>query len=132
MTTEGVAMKRKHFWVGMAVLAIAGCGTPSLLMQGKPPVIETVMAESDDVTVGGGIRLKAQVQSEKGELTYAWQADRGMIARPDAATTLWIAPSSVPYSPFPVTISVTIKDTYGRSAKASYQIRVYQQGNTPL
>ena len=125
-------MKRIHFWVGMAVLAIAGCGTPSLTMQGKPPAIQTVMAESDDVVVGAGIHLKAQASSETGELTYGWLTDRGMIARPDEATTLWLAPSSVPYTPFPVTISVTVKDKYGRMAKANYQIRVHQQGNTPL
>lgn len=125
-------MKRNHFWVGMALLAIAGCGTPSLTTQGKPPVIRTVMAESDDVAVGAGIRLKTQVESETGELTYAWLADRGLITRPDEATTLWIAPPSVPYTPFPVTISVTVKDQYGRSSKANYQIRVHQQGNTTL
>lgn len=125
-------MKRNHFWVGMALLAIAGCGTPSLTMQGKAPVIRTLMAESDDVVVGAGIRLKAQVESETGELDYSWLSDRGLVTRPDEATTLWIAPSTVPYTPFPVTISVTVKDQYGRSTKANYQIKVHQQGYTPL
>ncbi|MNK77104.1 hypothetical protein D3C87_966960 [compost metagenome] len=125
-------MKRIQIWMGMAFLAIAGCGTPSLMPQGKPPAIQNVMAESDDVVVGAGIRLKALASSETGGLTYDWLADRGMIARPDEATTLWLAPPSVPYTPYPVTISVTVKDKYGRPAKASYQIRVHQQGNTPL
>ncbi len=116
----------KPLLVGMAVLAIAGCGTSGILMKGKPPVIRTIQAESSDVQVGAGIHLKAQVVSESEDLTYAWQANNGLLAKPTETTTLWIAPSAVPFSPYPVTIALTVKDEYGRNVKATYQIRVHQ------
>lgn len=125
-------MKQNHFWVGMVVLAIAGCGTTTGMIPGKPPVIQTILAESTDVTVGGNIRIKARVDSSSEGLDYAWIADRGLIAKPNEPTTMWMAPASVPYSPYPVSISLTVKDAYGRSVKATYQIRVHQQGQSPL
>jgi hypothetical protein len=125
-------MKQNHFWMGMVILAIAGCGTTSGMMPGKPPVIQTILAESTDVTVGANIRIKARIDSKSGGLDYAWLADRGLITAPNEATTIWIAPESIPFSPYPVLISLTVEDEYGRSVKANYQIRVHQQGLSPL
>ena len=119
-------MMQSRFWAGMLVLAIAGCGSPSVTMQGKPPVIQNIQGESTDVRVGGGIRLKAQVLSESGTLTYAWRAEQGLIANPVDASTMWLAPETVPFTPYPVSIQLIVKDEYGRSVKASYQLRVHR------
>jgi hypothetical protein len=125
-------MKQNRFWVGLVILALAGCGTSSGVMPGKAPVIQNILAESSDVTVGANIRIKAQVEAKSQDLDYAWNAERGLITRPNETSTMWIAPSSVPYSPYPVLISLTVEDEYGRSVKANYQIRVHQQALAPL
>jgi len=119
-------MKQSRFWMGMVMLAIAGCGTPSVSMQGKPPVIQNIQGEGPDVRVGGGIRLKSQVMSETGTLTYTWKAENGLVATPTESSTMWIAPDEVPFTPYPVAIQLIVKDEYGRSAKAIYQLRVHR------
>jgi len=119
-------MKQSRFWMGMVVLTIAGCGSPTVTMQGKPPVIQGIQGETTDVRVGGGIRLSAQVSSDTGMLTYAWRAEQGLVASPTEAATMWIAPDAVPFTPYPVAIQLTVKDEYGRSVKATYQIRVHR------
>lgn len=125
-------MKRLQIWMGMAVLAIAGCGGSALMPPGKPPVIQAIMSESSDVRVGSGIRLKAKVSSESGNVSYAWQADAGLVTKPDESSLVWLAPSFVPFTPFPVTITLSVTDEYGRVVRSSQQIRVHQQEWMPL
>lgn len=125
-------MKQSHFWMGMVILAIAGCGNPSVPAPGKPPVIHDIVAEDTDVRVGANIRLKAQVSSDGNRLTYSWQASNGLISKPNEATTIWISPSTIPITPYAVSIMLTVKDEFGRSDKATYQIQVHQQGLSPL
>jgi hypothetical protein len=124
-------MRRQSILLGMAMLAITGCGAPKLLVQGKPPVIQTVSAESDDIQAGAGIQVFSQVEADSKRLSYSWQTSHGLIAQPSEASTYWFAPSSVPYSPFPVTIILTVKDEFGRSVKTSYQVRVYRPSDLP-
>lgn len=125
-------MKRLQIWMGMAVWAIAGCGGSAFLPPGKAPVIQAIKIESSDVRVGSGIRLRAQVSSDSGSVTYAWQADAGIVTKPDESSLVWLAPSSVPFSPYPVTITLSVTDEYGRIVRSSQQIRVHQQEWMPF
>lgn len=112
-----------------AVLWLAGCGSaPSdPVPQGPPPVIRTILVEDADVRVGSGIHFKPQLESESGRLTYAWQASSGIVYKPYEQTLTWIAPPTVPYSPYPVTVGLTVKDEFGRTVKSSTLVRVYSQ-----
>lgn len=124
-------MKLRSILTVATMLAIAGCGDGQLPMLGKPPVIEGVMTESDDVLTGASIRLHAEVDSESQKLTYAWKASHGLIAEPGSESTYWIAPPAVPYSPYIINIALTVMDEFGRSVKRSRQIRVYRPGELP-
>lgn len=124
-------MKHVRFWVGMVVMALAGCGAQPMTPKGKPPAIQSIHLEARDVQVGSGIRLKSHVLSENGNLIFYWKATDGLIVNPREVTTIWIAPSKIPYVPYPITLTLEVKDEYGRQVERHEQIMVYPQGLLP-
>ncbi len=125
-------MKRMQFLASVVILAISACGTPTVTLPGKAPVIQSMSVESGDVRVGAGIKLMAQATADSKALSYAWSSSGGMITMPKQAKSIWLAPTSVPYTPYPVTIVLTVTDAHGRTDKQSAQVLVRNQGLATL
>ncbi|KFE65310.1 Kelch repeat-containing protein [Hyalangium minutum] len=88
----------------------------------EPPVIDSLVASSTSVAVGGSISLQATAHGLHPEepLTYAWSSSAGSFASDSEASTSWTAPST----PGAQTLTVTVTDSGGLSSSASVDLEV--------
>ena len=90
--------------------------------QNAPPVIDSLVAPSTSVPLGGSLSLVATAHDPNpgDTLSYAWTATAGSFSSTTAASTVWTAPVST----VPQTVTVTVTDSHGASASASLTLTV--------
>jgi hypothetical protein len=86
------------------------------------PVIDGVIAAAMTVSPSAtdGLRVRAHDNYSDFPVTYAWTASAGSFDDPTAVAPVWTAPSSDQT----VTITITVSDTQGETAVASFPVTV--------
>ncbi|WP_224360765.1 Kelch repeat-containing protein [Hyalangium versicolor] len=88
----------------------------------EAPVIDSIVASSTSVQTGASLSLTATVHDPNAgdTLSLAWTASNGSFSAPSAATTSWMAPSSVGVQ----TLTLTVTDSQGAAVSVSLVVNV--------
>ena len=98
--------------------------TPPPPLNASEPVIDSLLASSDDVALGAPVSLSATAHDSdpalSGSMTYAWTASAGSFSPTNALNTTWTAPASATVA----TLTLTVTDAHNNSASLSVNIVV--------
>ncbi len=94
--------------------------------QNEAPLIDSLVASSTSVLVGGTLSLQATAHDPNtgDSLSFAWSSTAGSFSSASARSTLWTAPASTGLQ----TLTFTVTDSGGLSSSIALAVHVIQGG----
>jgi chitinase len=104
-----------------AVIAVVAITLSVSCLRNRPPVIETIAANPETVSVNGQTKIEVLATDPDGDaLRYSWQAESGSLSPSTADTVTWFAPKLVGT----YMVALTVRDSKDSYTDTSIAITV--------